>query len=228
MTRVRTAHLVWWRLHRLLTTVLTLVGMAILFIAGCDPATGMLPDERGITTGNVNEDDEFDPFELAITFWDEAVYQNEEVFASFADQIDALTTEQTELLVQEIDLLVAELSPSAARLSESIHVYWDAWPSGRYPNAAYVVNVAACGSDYDVGCRYNNVPNAYSNPGALWFETNSAVVYGVMAAHNYDALAYDITTTNTVRICVGVGGSSTYWYVNWMKNYFWGGLAINP
>ncbi len=46
MTRVRTTHLVWWRLHRLLTTMLTLVGMAILFTAGCDPATAVLPDEE--------------------------------------------------------------------------------------------------------------------------------------------------------------------------------------
>ena len=55
MTRDRTYHLVLRRLHRLLPTMLTLVGMPILFIAGCDPATAMLPDE---------EEGEFDPDDI--------------------------------------------------------------------------------------------------------------------------------------------------------------------
>src|SRR3989338_5625765 len=178
MTRDRTYHLVLRRLHRLLTTMLTLVGMAILFIAGCDPATAMLPDEEegGYSSEeDVNEGDEFDPYVLAIKFWEDDIYQNEEIFADFVYEIEGLSMEQTELLIMAVDDIAASMSTSSSRLSENIHVYWSSWPSARYPNSVYVTT--ACGGDYDVGCRYNNVPNAYSNPGALWFETNSSVVY---------------------------------------------------
>ncbi len=65
MTRVRTTHLVWWRLHRFLTTMLTIVGMAILFIAGCDPATAVLPDEEN----GYGIEEEFDPGDIAERFY---------------------------------------------------------------------------------------------------------------------------------------------------------------
>lgn len=175
---------------------------------------------------NPSDNAVFDAYATAEKFWDSNIYSEEEKFIAFAEEISILDEEKTHELIQAIDEIFSEKNQNYLLYSYSgIPVYWDSWPSGRYPNSVFVTT--KCNGDYDVGCRYDSVKNAYSKPSSLWFETNNAVVYGIVkAAHGGKVTAYEINTSNQVYICVGVG-SNNYWYVKAISSYFWGGLAIN-
>lgn len=124
--------------------------------------------------------------------------------AALRADIEALGDDETELLIAELE---ADLSDEPEfRSSAYIKTSWNyAWPSGIF--AGYVGTTTQCGGDVDLRMVFYGVPNAYSNPGNLVLTTNNPYVWGVLKYHG-KVLAYNITSNNTVNICIGLGSLS--------------------
>ncbi len=163
--------------------------LAIAALGGCDePASGAL-DER-LT-------------EILERIEDPRSYEAEQAARALLGDLEQLTTQEEALLVAAIDEL-ADDTPVHRTKSAKIPVAWANWPSGKTANGSGITT--QCGNDNDIWLRYSNIQGAFASPGSLRIQTNSIYAYGAMAFHNYLALAFKITSDNTVNICVGTKG----------------------
>lgn len=130
-------------------------------------------------------------------------YTDEQYALALMSDLEELTSDEEVTLVGAIDDRYGERASLRSK-SANVPVLWSYWPSGKKASASGVTT--ACGGDPDIWLRFSSVSNAYASPSSLRLYTNSVYVYGAMYAHNYRALAYLITPSNTVNFCIGMGG----------------------
>ena len=156
----------------------------------------------------------------------EAIHEGNHV----ARQLEALDDAAKEQIVDAINHYPSQaengVSSAEFALTAQIPVSWSWRPRGLLPS--YVGTTYSCGADQDLRVRFSNVSDAYSNPGSLRLTTNSVYVWGIMAFHRYRLLAYNITRTNTVDICIGVKRALGVPVISSaIKGMFWIGLWID-
>jgi hypothetical protein len=209
----------------LLLALSTIIAMA----QGCDNHADNVPTPFDDNQGELT-DAEIDGYLDRLQ--DSRAVTDDSYATGLMEELEALSDTAKAQLIDSIEDYIGrharaagDLATAELALTASIRVSWSWWPSGKLPSS--VGTTTACGGDTDLSVGYSNVAGAYSKPSALKLSTNSVYVWGIMAIHGYQATAYDITPSNSVKLCIGVKGAAGIWGISAsLKGMFWVGLWI--